>query len=59
MFSSEDNQADFFDYLEKECYLKNSCDIDPENMAYNKTINSGTDQEHYDLVYLKMSDMIS
>ena len=41
MFINEKEKEEFFESLEQACYLKNSCQIDPENMILNVTLKEG------------------
>ena len=59
MFSSEEYLDDFLEALGQKCYLQNSCDFDPENMEFNKTLDAGTEKESWEIRTLKMSEMIS
>ena len=45
MFATKEKMEDFYTALSQACFLKNSCELDPERMLINQTI-SGTEHSH-------------
>ena len=57
MFASDNEKDEFFTSLEQQCYLKNSCIIDPEKMLLNVTLEAG-DEIPDDIVHGDWENLI-